>query len=89
MRKCKKCGNHEFAYEKHSGKANLAIIGLVGAGVSMWIPILGWVMILPFLLLALLAPIIGKTYYTGKCLKCGAVEIVDQEEAEQFQNENE
>lgn len=84
MIRCESCGNTEFAYKKQNTKSNVFTIGLLGTSISMWIPIIGWIVLPLFLIMMLVSPFVKNKYYS-RCLKCHSIKFgISKEEAEQF-----
>ena len=77
---CKKC-NGDMVYNKTS-RGTRFIVLFAMAGISMWIPIIGWVAA-PILLICAFLSLLGGTTYTATCKDCKTVVVLTKEEYEE------
>ena len=78
---CRKC-NGNMEYRKSTPGMRCFTLFCM-AGISMWIPVLGWILA-PILLIAAVFGLFGGTKYRAKCNDCGFEIVITKEHYEEI-----
>lgn len=82
---CTKCGSNKVKQAWFKGATLL--IGFLGIGICMWIPIIGWILI-PVFAVVMLAGIVGlfipTKETTFQCVECKHSFNVDKEKVKEY-----